>query len=204
MPRGLNLASRPFVNTRPATAAAVVLGLVVLGLTVVSLGTVRGYLEGSQKTRAAAKALAEEAAALDARRVATEAEVARLDLATLAQSASDASWIARRRAFSWTRFLTRLERTLPRDVRVATIALEKPKSDAEAKRAVEATAGIPLQLTLVARDPDALPNVIQAFYESEWFDVPTPHAERGPEVGSPEGTELTLGVTYLDGGKGKR
>lgn len=204
MPRGLNLASRPFVNTRPATAAAVTLGLVVLGLTLVSAGTVRGYLEGSQKTRAAVRALSEEAAALDARSEATEAEVARLDLATLAQSADDASWIARRRAFSWTRFLTRLERTLPRDVRVAAISLQRPGSEADAKKALDAAAEIPLELTLVARDPDALPNVIQAFYESEWFDLPRPRSELGPEVGTPEGTELSLAVAYLDGGKGKR
>jgi hypothetical protein len=37
--------------------------------------------------------------------------------------AEDANRIARRRAFSWTRFLDRLEKTLPADTRLAAITV---------------------------------------------------------------------------------
>lgn len=204
MPRGLNLASRPFVNTRPANLAVALLAVLVIVLTAISLTTVREYLEGSRRTRAANAALVDETAELTRARAEAEAAVARLDLASLSQSASDASWIARRRAFSWTRFLSRLERTLPYEVRVAGIKLQRPDSDADARRPVGVEPAIPLDLELVSRDPDGFPKLIRALYASEWFDNPEPKSEEGPELGTPEGTRLTLAVEYLDRGKGTR
>ncbi|MBK9963513.1 MAG: hypothetical protein IPP07_00870 [Holophagales bacterium] len=47
-----NLARRPFVDSRPANVAAVLLLLVVLVLTLVSVRTVHAYLEGSRQSRA--------------------------------------------------------------------------------------------------------------------------------------------------------
>ncbi len=203
MPRGLNLASRPFVNTRPANLAVAVFALAAVLLSVVSLRTVRDYLDGSGRTRASIAALKDETGRLSRERASAEAAVARLDLSVLAQGAADAAWIARRRAFSWTRFLSRLEATLPNEVRVTRIQLQRPDSEAEARRPVGTDAAIPLELELVCRDPDGFPKVIRTFYASEWFDHPEPRSEEGPEVGTPEGTRLLLDVRYLDGGKGE-
>ena len=203
MPDGrLNLAKRPFVDTRSANLAVAFLLLTAVGLSIVSARTVYRYLDGSKKTREAITHLRGEIARTDELRQQKEAALARVDVGELSQDASDAEQLARRRKFSWTRFLSRLERTLPENCRVVSIALHKGDVGKAAKVGTEPTTAW-VDLVLVSKDLDGLPKVIRAFYDSPWFDRPVPHSEEGLERGFSDGARLLLGVQYLDAGKGR-
>ncbi len=212
MTHRLNLARRPFVDSRPVNLAAGVLSVVIVVMTIVSVSTVRSYLAGSKKTREMIGSLRAESARLDAERTTVEAALSRVDIAGLSVGAEDANSLARRRVFSWTRFLTRLEEVLPEDVRVTQISLARRAGAVPAPAA--ATAGgagtaapaarpdeVEVQLALVSRDPDGMPKVVRAFYASRWFDRPQPASETGPEKGVAEGTTLNLSVSYVDAGR---
>ncbi|MBK8596358.1 MAG: hypothetical protein IPN83_12410 [Holophagales bacterium] len=194
-----NLARRPFVDSRPANVAAVLLLLVVLVLTLVSVRTVHAYLEGSRQSRAGIVSLRAEIARFEASARAAEEKLTRFDLAGMSAGAEEANELVRLRSFSWSRFLTRLEKTLPYDVRVVSVALskgtEEKKPGAARPGAEEAFL---VSLSLVSRDPDGLPKLIRAFYASPWFDAPTPRSETGGEQGSAEGRSFLLDILYRD------
>jgi Tfp pilus assembly protein PilN len=197
MSNRLNLARRPFVDTRPANVTVGVLALVALVLSLVAWRTVSKYYRDSARTRGAISALQSELDALDKKKQAREATVARYDVPALAASARDANSIARWKAFSWSRFLSRLEKTLPDDDRITAIALSRPDP-----RALEAGAdAYGLSLEIVSRSADALPGAIRAFYASRWFDNPVPHSEQTPDKAKGVGWVIHIDVTYLDSGK---
>jgi len=192
----LNLARRPFIDTRPVNVAAGVLAALALVLTVVSVRTVVRYLDDSRKTRDAIAALKTEVSDLDEARRATEGRIARFDLAEMEASAEDANQIAIRRAFSWSRFLGRLEKTLPAEVRVTSITLaggEKAGSKKEAR-----PDAYTVELALVSRAADGLPRTIRAFYESPWFDRPVPRTEERGDKRAPDGRRFSLSSVYRD------
>ena len=193
-----NLARRPFVDARPANAAAVLLLVAAVVLTVIAARTVRSYLEGSRTSREQVASLRGEIARLEESRRESEKKLARFDLAGMQAGAEEANALARRRSFSWSRFLTRLEKTLPNDVRVVSLGLTRKKEASGERRPEAAEDGFAVGLTLVSRDPDGLPKLIRELYASPWFDDPVPVSETGGEGGSVEGRTLILEVTYLD------
>jgi Tfp pilus assembly protein PilN len=193
-----NLARRPFVDSRPANVAAALLLLAAIALSAVSVRTVQAYLGDSRKTREEIARLRSQIDRLEASRREAEAKLARFDLDGMRSGAEEANELARLRSFSWGRFLTRLERTLPNDVRVATIGLvreDAPGAD-RAPGAVEDESRV--SLSLVSQDPDGLPKVLRAFYSSPWFDEPTPLSEAGGEQGTVDGRSLGIDVLYRD------
>lgn len=203
----LNLARRPFVDTRPVNTFTAVLVAAVVILSAMSWRTLAVYIGGSRGTQAAITRLGSEIARYEDQRKAGEAALARFDVEDLGFSIEDANAIARRRAFSWTRFLSRLEDVLPHEVRVVTIGLSRGDFEAKAARparpagGTSAAGGIPVELQLVSRDPLGLARTIRAFYASPWFDLPVPHSDEGQERAGPEGRRLSLGVQYRDAGR---
>ncbi|MGE5715507.1 MAG: hypothetical protein ACM369_02560 [Acidobacteriota bacterium] len=199
MPRRFNLARRPFVDARPANLTAGLLAVVVAVLSFVAARTVIRYFAESSRTRASIASLRAEISSLEeARQRATES-LARVDVSTLAAGVEDANEIALRRAFSWTRFLSRLERTLPADLRIASIGLRKMTGSAGSAAAEgRSPETVVVNLTLISRDPNGLPKTIRAFDSSPWFERPTPASEDRGEKGLPEGRRLVLTVTYRD------
>jgi len=201
VPRRFNLARRPFVDTRPANLTAGILAVLVLAVSFVAARTVFRYLDDSRRTRDAIAALRSEISRLEEERRGAEAALARVDVAGLSADVEDANAIALRRAFSWTRFLTRLEKTLPSDVRVASITLQKPTGAAGrlgGARGAASGESMAVGLTLISRDPDGLPKTIRAFDASPWFDRPAPSSEERGEKSVPEGRRLVLTVQYQD------
>ena len=195
-----NLARRPFVDTRPANLVAVLLLAAAIGLTFVSVRTVRAYVEGSRTSREAIAGLRSEITRHEEARRSAETKLARFDLAGMKAGSEEANALARLRTFSWTRFLTRLEKTLPNDVRVVSMGLSReaerrPSGRAPASEDADVFA---LSLSLISRDPDGMPKLIRTFYASPWFDAPTPVSEAGGEQGSVEGRTLAINVFYRD------
>jgi hypothetical protein len=193
----LNLARRPFVDTRPVNVTVAALGLFVLVLSVWSVRTVVRYLSDSERTRAAIGSLRQEIDGLEEQRRAAQARLGRYDVDELDAEARDANQIALRRSFSWTRFLSRLETTLPPETRVVSIALARNQKETTARR-MGPTEAVNVELVLVSRRAAGLPQVIRAFYGSKFFDRPTPHSEDRGERGPAEGHRIALGVTYRD------
>lgn len=194
----LNLARRPFVDTRPANAVAALLGVVVLLLSFWSVRTVSAYLEGSRRTREAVAALRGEIERLEAERQQAEAGLSRFDLVGLGEAASEANELARLRAFSWTRLLSRLEEALPAEVRIVSIGVERPDSSSPAARKGPVRDRFRVTLSLVSQDPDGLPDLIRALYASPYFDDPLPQSEQSGARASGGGADLAVTVTYLD------
>lgn len=198
MPGRFNLARRPFVDTRPANLTAGFLAVLVAVLSFVAARTATRYFADSSRTRASIAALRTEISNLEeARQKATES-LARVDVASLAADVEDANEIALRRAFSWTRFLTRLEKTLPSDLRIASIGLQRLKGPSGSPASERQSESVLVNLTLVSRDPNGLPKTIRAFDASPWFEKPTPASEDRGEKGLPEGRRLVLTVKYRD------
>ncbi len=193
-----NLARRPFVDSRPANVAAVVLLLAATVLTAISVRTVHAYIEGSRQSRVEIASLRVEIGRFEAAGREAEAKLARFDLAGMQAGAEEANELARLRAFSWSRFLTRLEKTLPNDVRAVSVSLTKADAKKSATKEARAADSFAVALSLVSRDPDGLPKLIRAFYSSPWFDAPTPVSETGGEQGSVEGRAFVLGIVYTD------
>ena len=193
-----NLARRPFVDSRPANVAAALLLLASIVLTVISTRTVHAYLEGSRQSRAEIASLRAEIGRFEASGRKAEQKLARFDLAGMQAGAEEANELARLHAFSWSRFLTRLEKTLPNDVRVVSVGLTKPDATKSAAKGTRVEDSFAVGLSLVSRDPDGLPKLIRAFYASPWFDAPTPVSETGGEKGSVEGRSFVLDIVYTD------
>jgi hypothetical protein len=195
-----NLARRPFVDTRPANLAAALLLAAAIGMTFVSVKTVRSYVAGSKTSREAIAGLRSEIGRYEEARRGAETKLARFDLAGMKAGSEEANALARLRTFSWTRFLTRLEKTLPNDVRVVSMGLSREAEKKASARAPGTPEGeaFALSLSLVSRDPDGMPKLLRAFYASPWFDAPTPVNEAGGEQGSVEGRSLSISVLYRD------
>lgn len=116
-----NLATRPFYNVRAVHASIGALAVVVLGLTLFNaVQLVR--LTASQRTLGARAADAEgEAERLHGEASRIRTQINQKELEVVADAAREANSIIDRRAFSWTELLTRLEATLPDDVRITTV-----------------------------------------------------------------------------------
>ena len=200
MPGRFNLARRPFVDTRPANLAAGFFAVVVLALSFVAARTVIRYFSDSSRTRASIAELRSEISTLEDARRKADASLAQVDVATLAADVEGANEIALRRAFSWTRFLSRLEKTLPADIRISAIGLQKVQGKRGPPVAGQKgpTESVLVSLTLISRDPNGLPKTIRAFDGSPWFGLPTPASEDRGEKGLPEGRRLQLSVEYRD------
>lgn len=197
----LNLARRPFVDTRPANAAALLLAVTVVVLSAWSVRTVTAYLADSQATRDRVAALRDEIARYEAERKQAETGLSRFDLEGLAANATEANGLARLRTFSWTRFLTRLEEALPADVRVVSIGVDRSGPQAAGRTAAGSGPDeFRVTLSLVSQDPDGMPKLIRAFYGSPHFDQPVPLSEVGAGRGKGDGTDLAVAVVYRDDG----
>lgn len=196
-----NLARRPFVDARPANAAVALLLLAAALLSVTSARTIQAYLGDSRRSREEIVSLREEIGRLEASRKEAEQKLARFDLEGMKAGAEEANALARLRAFSWSRFLTRLEKTLPNDFRVVAVSLARPSGrEAAARPSDEA---FRLNLSLVTPDRDGMPRLLKAFYASPWFEEPTPLSEAGGERGSADGTTLSITAVYRDREAGK-
>lgn len=117
-----NLASRPFYNERLVTAALMLLAVIVLGLAafnvqqLVSLSSRRSALEA----RVSRDEKAADAANHDATTV--QHTVNQATLTALAGEAREANTLIAERTFSWTTFLGLIEKTLPQDVHLVSVA----------------------------------------------------------------------------------
>jgi hypothetical protein len=117
-----NLSSRPFYNER--LVSMVVLGATLLGIALTIFNATSLYRLSGERSKQEAE---EERSLNEAARITQSAQkfeqsLDRSNLLVLADATREANWLIDQRTFSWTEFLDHVEKTLPRDARLVSVA----------------------------------------------------------------------------------
>ena len=188
MSAGWNFARRPFRDERPvyaAVAVALLLGFVFFAANLNLYWKFSRQVEGTR----------EEIARLEARgaRAARAAEEARkaasqYTLSSLAEESSGLQSIVRARRFSWLALLSRLERTLPPDVRLSRLSPRFDSADS-----------VFVDMAALGRNPDSVVRAIAALSKDPAFHGVELRSESSPEKGVPEGYSFQVALRYVPG-----
>jgi len=179
-----NLASRPFLNTRPVWVMTIAAGLVGLVLIVLNI---RFFVVTN-------RAVGDELAmrdALEARYGQLES-TARQEIATLNRvpwrrleaRVNATNLVLQEHAFSWLRMLDDIENVMPYDVRLTKII---PAVGPD---------GVLLTLEVLARNRDAMLDFVDNLVEDPRFDEPALSSEKTPEDSATGTYLLNLRVRY--------
>ncbi|MBW3671495.1 MAG: hypothetical protein KY432_07455, partial [Acidobacteria bacterium] len=180
-PLHLNLASRPWQNTKPfwITVGVTVAPIVILLVNNIQAAW-RYYVE-TEETRSAisevqTKAILERQAARG-----LQEQIDTLDRADLMQRVEFVNRQIVERAFSWSQLIDHLERVLPNDVRLQSL-----------RPTIEEQGPILLSMTCIAKNQDAYVETIRQMSADPNFENPYPLSE------SSDGGDVvfTLRVTY--------
>ncbi len=179
-----NLASRPFLNTRPVWLVVGAAGLLAVILAALNL---RFFLATNSEMEAELARRDE----LQVRHGVVETEV-RADVdalrkvpwRTLEGKVVATNLILNEHAFSWLQMLDDIEQVMPWDVRMTNIA---PAVSPEE---------VILSLEVVAQTREALLTFLDNLLAVPRFSDPTPISERTPEQATAAGYFMTLRVTY--------
>ena len=186
--RTLDFARRPFSDERPIWALVAVFFAAGAVLLFVNARLYSGFHRDvadirtdidrlTERGRAAAKTSAQARAVLQSYKLSSLA----------AESQSLLALVAERR-FSWTALLTRLEKTLPADVRLARL---QPRFDDPS--------AVALDISLVGRSPDSVVKTIAALSADPAFRDVELKSEATAEHGAVEGHSFELSTLYAEG-----
>jgi hypothetical protein len=181
---GPNLASRPFLNTRPvwiatgiACAVAIMFGIVNVRLFLASNQELLTELEEEHRLDMRVGELRREVTqqleALDA-----------VPWRTLEGQVGTLNVVLRQHAFSWLKLLDDLERTMPYGVRMISIG---PQIDEQS---------IKLSLKFVANNREAMLSFIRAVIADPRFSDTMPIIEDQPDEASAPGYSVSMKVVY--------
>ena len=180
-----NLASRPFLNTRPVwlvTAAAALLALVLILLDLRLLLVSNRVLGNEVATRDELEKRHTELVAA----VRTDVNALnRVPWRSLEARVKATNLVLREQAFSWLRMLDDIEGVMPYDVRLVTIT---PSVGADS---------VMLSFEVVSRNREAMLQFLDNLLADPRFKDPTPLSERTPEESETGDYLLRLRVAYL-------
>ncbi len=185
-----NLASAPFLNTRPVWVLGGALLVTAVALTVISVSEFllkREEEEGlrqrltvlQQRREVVAQAVGE----LNRTLAVVPWKQLQGDTAALGQIAGKRSW-------AWTTMLADVERVLPWDVRLVSIS---PSVDDKGR--------VRLALVGVAAGRDSWLKLLTRLFNDPSFAEPVPALEEAPSATNPGGYRFQLAVRYLPGGR---
>lgn len=180
-----NLASKPFLNTRPVwvTAGSIwVLGLALTAFAVSDFLAVRGQ-ERDAGTRL--ERLNQKAAELSQQAAALNRELSQVNWKKLKAEVDSVAQAASQRQLRWGRLLADLEAVLPWDVRLSSI-----------NPTVDAKGTVTITLEGVATSREAWLRFLSRLMEDPRFANPVPRMEEAPGTGNAVGYVFTLVVTY--------
>lgn len=165
-PLHLNLASRPWQNTRPFWITVAVASVLIAILLVNNVQAAWRYYMETEETR-------EEISQVQTRATVERQSAARfreqietLDRRDLMRRVEFVNRQIAERAFSWSRLLDDLERVLPNDVRLTTL---RPTVDREE--------AVSLAMTCIAKNQDAYVDTIRQLTADSHFANPYPLSE---------------------------
>lgn len=180
-PIHLNLAARPHRDYRPYIAAVVVSSLLIAYLTVTNFDTWYRYRNETQTTRAKIETLQRQTEEEQRRADSVNQRLRAFDVKLLATQTQFANARLAERAFSWSELLDRLERVLPNNVRIESIAPSFGK-----------TGLVHLTLLSVAKTGDGLVTTLDRFNRDSHFANAFPANEELTD----QGYRFNLGVDY--------
>lgn len=179
-----NLATRPFLNTRPVWLVTAVAGLatvVLLGLNLRLFLVANRALDNEMATR---DKLVERHQVLEAA-VRTDIDaLERVPWRSLTRRVNATNLILREHSFSWLGMLDDIEQVMPYDVRLTRIA---PSVGAEE---------VTLSLALIARNRNSMLQLLDNLVADPRFSGPTPATESTPEESTTAEYVMSLRVTY--------
>lgn len=179
-----NLASRPFLNTRPVwivTGAAAVLALTLIALNVLSYVHAGRVLEPQIEYR---DQLVVQERALTAGLSGLVADLEKVPWKSLGARIEATNVILREHNFSWLGMLDDLERVMPYDVRILQVSPDVGPT------------GVDLHLRLVAKTREAMIEFLQNLVADPRFSGPTPRTETTPEQSESGSYNMSLSVRY--------
>ena len=179
-----NLASRPFLNTRPVWLVVGAAGFLTVILAALNL---RFFLATNSEMEAELARRNE----LQVRHGVLETEVRadvdalrKIPWRTLEAKVVATNVILHEHAFSWLEMLDDIEQIMPWDVRMISIA---PAMSPEE---------VTLSLEVVAQTREALLTFLDNLLANPRFSDPTPLSERTPEQATAAGYSMTLRLSY--------
>lgn len=200
----LNLARRPFLNSRPVVRIALLLWALGLILLLANVYFFWDYLTRSADKR---QQIARGERESERQQVVTRQFQSRLDKIDLRRLNDQVDFLNQKiaeRTFSWSLLLDRLAEVLPNDVRLVRLS---PKTSEQAKRDLQRTRGdrpgssadeVLLTITGESRSDEALFRFVDNLFAHPGFREPNlPHKERGED----NLVKFDLNVFYIPGGR---
>jgi len=118
----LNLASRPYRDYRPVYIVVVIASLLIAFMLLNNIETGYRYARDTRTTRQKITTVEQQTRAEDDRAAQANQQIKTFNVKVLADQAQFANARLAERAFSWSELLDRLERVLPDDVRLESVA----------------------------------------------------------------------------------
>lgn len=206
---GLNLARRPFVNSRPVTRIALLLWAAGLLLLLVNVSQYWSYFAGSEEMRSELAGVREQAETERATVARLDEEVKSLDLASQNEQVLFLNGKIAERTFSWSLLFDRLAAVMPNDVRLERLVPRGTEERGAGGRTVRSsrparggqssgTAGDQVILTLrgQSRNDEALYRFVDNLFGHPAFDEPDLTREDRADDGL---INFDLQVVYLPG-----
>jgi Tfp pilus assembly protein PilN len=190
----LNLATKPFVNRRPALRLAILLWIVGFSLTAANLMLYLRQLPGASLTPEQQRQVREEIAAEGERIVQVRRDLARYDPAHLSRLVAFVNARIEARAFAWSALFDHLAEAMPGDVRLVGLEPEFMRSRTRERRSGgESAGGVLLQIRGVARTTTELLDFVDRLFAHPHFRSANLLAQRTAESGE---QDFTLSVVY--------
>jgi Tfp pilus assembly protein PilN len=181
----LNLARRPFLNSRPVVRVALLLWLLGLALLLVDLWQFLGYRERSADKR---ERIARSEAEIEGQRAALARLQKTLDSFNLEEQNQRVEFLNKQiaeRTFSWSQLLDRIAERLPDDVRLNRLApLTGDKAERQrtgstaARRSARTSELVPLLITGESRSDEALSSFVDNLFKPPFTDANPTREER--------------------------
>jgi Tfp pilus assembly protein PilN len=201
----VNLARRPFANTRPLRRVATVLWVLGCAIAVVVVILYWRALFGIEGRRTEIAAVDRSIAEEQRRLAAAEAALAALDLRRQNVEAAFLEARIRERTFPWSALFEDLAEVLPRKVRLISLAPKAsellPDSNVSRSRRPGSAVSfgrVQLQMTGAAASDEALTELLDRIFASRSFSQPTMPTERRDNDGT---IGFALGVSYMPPGR---
>jgi len=188
----LNLASQPFVNSRPVRRLVFLLWCLSVILIAANVFFYARYFSGQQERRDRLAAVTEQEGRERDRLAELDAELAGFDLDWQNRQVDFLNLRIAERVFPWSRLFDRLTEVLPRQVRLTRLRPEIHGLSSSAG-AVEET--VRLEIRAEARTEEAMLDFISLLFEHPAFRNPNLASENRP--GKSNVTDFALTVTYL-------
>ena len=178
----LNLAARPYRDYRAFNAVVVAFSLLIAVIAWADVDTVLRYRQETTTTRTRIAQLQRQTADEQRRADVASQRIRSIDLRRLGSQAEFANARLAERAFSWSELLDRLERVLPDDTRITSIAPTFDKNGL-----------IHLNLACEGKHGDSLTRTLLRFYgDPQHFASPFPAMEEH----TTELYRFNIAVTY--------